>query len=79
MNTVTITNQFDCTQRQLVSDIAEIIYNHIGYVIPVGCKKEKYFFDSQRPMEVSALHAAEEIFELFYGDSPSYDDDDYDE
>ena len=68
---------FDCTQRQIVVDIATTIYRSHGYEIkdkPIG-----YLFESQHPTERAVLAAAEEIFELFAGDSPSYDDDDDDE
>jgi hypothetical protein len=65
---------FDCNQRQIVVDIATIIYRTHGYDIqakPIG-----YLFDSQHPTERAVLAAAEAIFEMFAGDSPSYDDDD---
>jgi hypothetical protein len=65
---------FDCNQRQIVVDIATIIYRSHGYEI--GHKQIGYLFDSQHPTERAVLAAAEAIFEIFAGDSPSYDDDD---
>jgi len=74
--TVTINQSFDCTQRELVVDIARVIYATHGARLP---EEISYLFNSQHPTEKSVLAAAEEIFEIFYGDSPSYDDDDLDE
>jgi hypothetical protein len=65
---------FDCTQREIVVDIATLIYRTHGY--EVQDKPLDYFFKSQHPTERACLAVAEEIFELFAGDSPSYDDDD---
>lgn len=39
-------------------------------------KDVMYFFESQHPMEQAALAAAEDIFEIFWGDIPDYDDED---
>lgn len=71
--TVTINAQFDCTQRQFVVDLARVVYAAMGYKLP---NEIEYLFDSQHPQEKAALLAAEEIFEMLTGDSPSYDDDD---
>jgi hypothetical protein len=65
---------FDCTQRQVVVQIATMIYQTHGYNI-MG-KPIDYLFKSEHPTEQACLGVAEEIFELFNGDSPSYDDDD---
>lgn len=70
--TVTINTQFDCTQRELVVDIATLIYRYMGYKAP---ERLSYFYESQHPTEKAVLAAAEEIFEMFAGDSPSYDDE----
>ena len=67
--TVTINQSFDCTQRELVVDIARAIYATHGFRLP---EEINYLFKSQHPTEKYVLAAAEEIF---YGDSPSYDDD----
>ena len=66
----------DCNQRQIVVNIATIIYRSHGYEIQD--KPLRYLFDSQHPTERAVLAAAEAVFELFAGDSPSYDDDDDD-
>jgi len=72
-----ITAEFDCTQKELVNDIAAIIYTSQGYgkAAEIITANPDYLFDSQHPAERSALAAAEQIFELFYGDSPDYSDD----
>lgn len=70
--TVTINQQFDCTQRELVSNIARIIYKSHGCKLP---NDPMYLWRSQHPTERGILAVAEEIFELFYGDSPEYIDD----
>lgn len=70
--TVTISQRFDCTQRELVIDIARIIYSSHGCKLP---EDSLYLWRSQHPTEKGVLAMAEEIFELFYGDSPEYIDD----
>lgn len=67
-----IEQHFDCTQREAVLDIARIIYKTHGGTLP---EDPMYLFDSQHPTEQSVLYAAEQIFELFWGDSPDYDDE----
>jgi hypothetical protein len=67
---------FDCTQREIVVDIATLIYRTHGYEIKD--KPPEYLFQSQHPTERACLAAAEEIFEMFAGDSPDYSDDDLD-
>jgi len=62
----------DATQRQVVTDIAHVIYKSQGYAAP---RDLDYFFKSKHPQERAVLAAAEAIYELFVGDSPSYDDD----
>ena len=71
--TVLTGTTFDCTQRELVVDIAYLIYATHGH--SVRPEDPLYLFKSQHPTERSCLSAAEEIFELFFGDSPDYDDD----
>ncbi|NER82925.1 MAG: hypothetical protein F6K42_25890 [Leptolyngbya sp. SIO1D8] len=71
---VTINTSFDYTQRQLVVDIAAIIYRSQGY--DITDKSIDYLFNSHHPQERSILNAAERIFEIFAGDLPSYEDDD---
>lgn len=63
---------FDCTQRELVQDIARLIYSTHGYQLPEDLM---YLWRSQHPTEIGVLAIAEEIFELFYGDSPDYSDE----
>ena len=65
---------FDCSQREIVVDIANRIYESMGY----NAKRYgvMYFFESQHPTEQAVLSAAEDIFEMFWGDSPDYDDED---
>ena len=63
---------FDCTQRELVQDIARLIYRSHGGTLP---EELMYLWKSQHPTERSVLAVAEEIFELFYGDSPDYSDE----
>ena len=67
---------YDCTQRGIVVDIANRIYEAMGH----NARKYgvMYFFESQHPQEQAALAAAEDIFEIFWGDSPDYDDEDDD-
>jgi len=74
---VTINNSFDCTQREFVLDIARIIYATHGFKLPDD--DQMYLYRSQHPTERSVLQAAEDIFELLTGDSPSYDDDELEE
>ena len=75
--TVNIEFHNDCTQRELVVDIARLIYQSLGYRLPDN--NILYLFKSQHPLEQNVLSVAEEIFELFSGDGPSYDDDDLNE
>lgn len=70
-----IDTQLDCTQRELVADIAWSIYNHLGYKAPLPLENPMYFFESQHPTERAVLAAAEDVFETFWGDSPDYDDE----
>lgn len=69
---VTISAQFDCSQREVVFDIAKIIYATHDARLPADLM---YLYESQHPTERAVLVAAEAIFELLTGDSPSYDDD----
>ena len=65
--------QFDCSQREIVVDIANKIYRMMGY----DAKQYglMYFFESQHPTERAVLATAEDIFEMFWGDIPDYDDE----
>lgn len=65
--------EFYMTQRQLVVQVAEMIYNTHGSI--TEGKDLLYLFRSEHPTEINALLAAEQIFELFWGDSPDYSDD----
>lgn len=67
-----INQQLDCTQRQAVIDIARIVYQTHGHRLP---NDPDYLWNSQHPTEQSVLRAAEEIFEIFWGDSPDYSDE----
>lgn len=64
---------FDCTQREIVVDIANKIYRMMGY--SASQYGTEYFFRSEHPTEQAVLAVAENIFEMFWGDSPEYDDD----
>lgn len=75
---ISIEASFDCTQRQLVTDIAWKIYARLGCKAPAPTEEPDYFWKSQHPTEKAVLAAAEEIFELFWGDSPDYSDEDED-
>ena len=70
-----IQSQFDCTQRELVIDIARIIYRTHGGEMPPD---PTYLWRSQHSTEKGCLAAAEIIFEMFWGDSPTYQDEDED-
>lgn len=65
---------YDCSQREMVIDIANRIYRMMGY--DATDKGLMYFFDSQHPTEQAVLSTAEDIFEIFWGDTPDYDDED---
>ncbi|WP_446871199.1 hypothetical protein [Phormidesmis sp. 146-12] len=64
--------QFDCTQRELVVDIARLVYASHGYQLPQDLM---YLWRSQHPTEQGVLAVSEQIFEMFYGDSPDYSDE----
>ena len=63
-------------QRDLILQLARIIYRTHGAELPAD---PWYLYGSQHPTEQGVLAAAEQIFELLTGDSPSYDDDDDDD
>ena len=65
---------YNCTQREMVVDIANRIYEATGH--SARGKDLMYFFKSQHPQEKAVLAAAEDIFEIFWGDMPDYDDED---
>jgi hypothetical protein len=67
-----VNQQFDCTQRELVIDIARTIYKMHGCNLP---QDQLYLWRSQHPLEQGILSVSEAIFEMFYGDSPDYSDD----
>jgi hypothetical protein len=71
--TVTINYQFNGTQRELVIDIARLLYGSHGCNLPED--DPLYLWKSQHPTEQGVLYVAEAIFEMFYGDSPEYSDD----
>lgn len=73
---IQIDEEFDCTERQFVVAIAQHIYRTHGHEI--SNKPWPYLFNSKHPTEQAVLYAAEAIYELFTGDSPSYDDEDED-
>jgi hypothetical protein len=67
---ITIDAQFDCTQRELVADMAGIIYQIYGFGgDPMN------LFSPQNPRDEAVLSAAEAIFALLTGDRPDYDDE----
>lgn len=62
------------THHEVLEDIVNRIYQmHSGK----GASKEplSYFLNSQHPFEIDCLKAAEDIFEIFTGDSPDYDEE----
>ena len=71
--TVSINTSFDCTQRELVINIARRVYDSMGYTLP---ENPEYLWSTQHPTEISVRIIAEEIFGMFAGDSPSYEDED---
>lgn len=66
---------FDCTQREVVFDIAAEIYRAMGYEVPDVDERLHYLERSQHPQERAAWATAESIYEVFMGDSPDYGDD----
>jgi hypothetical protein len=68
-----IEQYFDCTQRELVVDIAGVIYRMQGCVLPEN--DLLYLWKSQHPTEQAILSVAERIFAMFHGDEPDYSDD----
>jgi hypothetical protein len=63
---------FNGTQQQVVQDIATIVLSTMGYVVPDGAIDP--LNTSTNPRIRQAVAAAEEIFEIFWGDSPDYSD-----
>jgi hypothetical protein len=70
---VKIDQEFDCTQREIVIDIARLVYRSHGCELPGNDRL--YLWRSQHPTEQAVLYTAEVIFELFHGDEPDYSDD----
>lgn len=68
-----IEQYFDCTQREIVVDIARVIYRLHGCNLPEN--DLLYLWKSQHPTEQGILYVAEQIFEMFHGDQPDYSDD----
>ena len=64
---------FDASQREIVVDIARLIYRMMGY--DIRNKGIMYLYESQHPTEKAVLQTAEDIFEMFWGDIPDYDDE----
>lgn len=65
--------EFDATQRQVVIDIARLIYRSHGAELPAD--DPLYLWRSQHPKEQAVRYTAEKIFEMFWGDEPDYEDD----
>lgn len=65
----------DATQREVIHDIARLIYATHGCKLPNDLF---YLENSQHPTEIAVLAAAEQIFELLTGDTPDYSDDEDD-
>ena len=70
---VRIEADFDVTLRQIVIDIARLIYRTHGAELPVN--DPMYLWRSQHPTEQAVRYTAERIFEMFWGDEPDYDDE----
>lgn len=73
-NTMDIEPERSRTHHEVLEDIVNRIYQmHSGK----GASKEplSYFLNSQHPIEIDCLKAAEDIFEVFTGDSPDYDEE----
>lgn len=67
---------YDCTVKEVVFDIANIIYATHGHSLTYrGNRTLDYLLNSQHPTEQGVLKAAELIYELFFGDSPEYEED----
>ena len=73
MKSLSIEQYFDCSQREVVVDIAKIIYRKKGF--DISGMSLMYLYESQHPEEQAILAMAEEIFTLFWGDTPDYDDE----
>jgi hypothetical protein len=69
---VHIEQSFDCSHKELVTDIVRIICRHQGCVLADDPIR---FWQSKSPADISVLRTAEEIFELFFGDSPDYQEE----
>lgn len=72
---VKIDAQFDCTQRGLINDITRLIAKDMGYII----SDEIEVTHSANPRTIKFTQIACDIFELLTGDSPSFDDDEFDD
>jgi hypothetical protein len=62
------------TQRQVVESLARLIYGNLGYTIGDDAPIT-YLWESRHPTERMVLSLAEQILEVFAGDSPDYSDD----
>jgi len=60
---------FDCTSMELMEDLANKLYGNLFGAVH---RPLSYFLKSQDPREKGCLIAAENIFEMFVGDSPDY-------
>jgi hypothetical protein len=69
---LTFNTTLDCTQQQVVQDIATIVLSTMGYAVPEGAIDPLH--NSTNPRIRRAIAAAEEIFEIFWGDYPDYSD-----
>ncbi|MEM6252262.1 MAG: hypothetical protein AAF821_05010 [Cyanobacteria bacterium P01_D01_bin.156] len=70
---ITVNQTFNCTQRELVFDIAQKIY---GTMRPNNGKLLLTdVFNKQNPEKFAIIKSAEAVFELFVGYPPSYDDE----
>lgn len=66
--------EFDCTEKELIRDIACKIYSIFG--CNAFDKPVDYLMNSQHPTERTCWVLAEEIYEMFSGDSPEYLEED---
>lgn len=71
--TLRVDTAFDVTQRELIVDIAACIYK--THDADIRGKDTNYLFESQHPTERACLMAAEDIYEIFFGDTPDYSDE----
>jgi hypothetical protein len=69
---VKINTEFEGSQRDLINKISRVIATGAGYEIA----RDVDVVESMNPRSRHYCRVAEEVFEIFYGDSPDYSDED---